>query len=292
MVRKDGFEGERTFVIPAHIIEAIKKEPQNSQLYITDIGFYPKARDHYRCRQHGCNQYILIYCTDGGGWVSVESSKVKLSANQYYIIPPQKAHSYAANPDDPWTIYWIHYNGFMAQSLSGDSKVAQHILPSPSDRIKDRLRLFNEIFVNIEMGYSPDNINYANICLWYLLGSFRYINQFRQISNDGCTDIIDRSILYMRKHLKNKLTLDLLAKQFGLSSSYYSNIFRNKTGKPPLDYLIHLRIQHACQLLDHSSLQIKEVALRIGYDDPFYFSRIFKKVMNMSPKAYKKKLKG
>ncbi|MBS2210697.1 AraC family transcriptional regulator [Carboxylicivirga mesophila] len=292
MIKKEGFDGERTFVIPDHIIELIKEEPHNGQLYITDIGFYPKASNHYRCRQQGCSQYILIYCTEGGGWVSVDGIKVTLTANQYYIIPPRKAHSYAANNDNPWTIYWIHYNGRIAHHFSNNSRSAQNILPSSYDRIKDRLRLFSEIFANIEMGFSPDNINYANICLWYLLGSFRYLSQFRQISNEESTNMIDRSIIYMRQHLGDKLTLDKLAKNVGLSASHYSYAFKKNTGKPPLDYFIHLRIQQACHLLDHSDLQIKEIALKVGYEDAFYFSRIFKKVMNMSPKAYKTELKG
>jgi YesN/AraC family two-component response regulator len=59
-----------------------------------------------------------------------------------------------------------------------------------------------------------------------------------------------------------------------------------------MDYLIHLRIQKACQLLDNTTLQVKEIAAVSGFDDPYYFSRIFKKVMGRSPVDYRKMAKG
>lgn len=55
-----------------------------------------------------------------------------------------------------------------------------------------------------------------------------------------------------------------------------------------IDYFIQIKIQQACQLLDYSNLRINEISSRIGYEDPYYFSRIFKKVTGVSPDNYKK----
>ena len=63
---------------------------------------------------------------------------------------------------------------------------------------------------------------------------------------------------------------------------------KKKTGLSPMDYYIKMKIQYACQLLSQSDLKIKEVAEKIGYEDPYYFSRLFKQVMNKSPKDYRK----
>ncbi|MGQ1947857.1 helix-turn-helix domain-containing protein [Geofilum sp. OHC36d9] len=292
MEKRDGFQGQRTFVIPEHIIHQIMNEPLNQTLYITDIGYYPKAINHYRARPEGCPQYILMYCTSGSGWITVDRKKITVKANQYFIIPANKPHSYGSNKQNPWSIYWVHYTGSQAPFFSNNISSAQSITPSSIDRIDDRLQLFEEIMNNLEMGYSLDNVSYTNICLWHFLGSFRFLSQFRQMRKIKDKDMIASSIHYMRENLQSKLTLQQLAKQAGLSTSHYSFEFKKKTRHSPMDYLIQLKIQYACQLLDHTSMRLKEIALRIGYDDPFYFSRIFKKQMGVSPKTYKTKLKG
>jgi AraC-like DNA-binding protein len=72
-----------------------------------------------------------------------------------------------------------------------------------------------------------------------------------------------------------------------LSASYFSTIFKKATGMPPMDYFIQLKMQKACQLLYLENMKVKDVAEAIGYEDPFYFSRQFKKHMKISPVLYK-----
>ncbi len=292
MRRKEGFKGQRTFVIPEYILQELQQEPHSRMLYMTDIGYYPKAIDHYRTRPAGCSQYILMYCTGGSGWISVDSKKHEVKANQYFIIPANKPHSYASSPSDPWTIYWVHYTGINAPSYSSGHESVHSITPSDIDRIEDRLLLFEEMIHNLEMGYSIDNLNYANICLSHFLASFSYLAQFRQLRNVKEADMVQRSIGFMKSNLHKKLSLVDLADEAGLSSSHYSLAFRQKTGRAPVDYLIQLKVQKACQLLDHSNQRVKEIAVQVGYDDAYYFSRIFKKLMNVSPKDYRADSKG
>jgi AraC-like DNA-binding protein len=78
-----------------------------------------------------------------------------------------------------------------------------------------------------------------------------------------------------------------IAKEFHYSSSHYTALFKKKTGLSPIDYFIRMKIYYACQLLTQRELIIKEIADKIGYDDPYYFSRIFKKVTGKSPAQYK-----
>ncbi len=292
MKKEEGFSGQRTIIVPELIINEVKSDPINQSLYITDIGFYPTAKSHYRIRRNGCSQYILMYCIEGEGWISIEDKKIIVQENQYFIIPKNIAHSYGASNSNPWSIYWIHYSGSHAKFLSEQTANAISVKPSKISRIEDRIQLFEEMMQNLEMGYSLENLRYANICLWHFLASFQYLSQFRQVRKIQEGDLVESSIIFMKDSLKTRLTLEQLANQARVSTSHYSLVFKNKTGRSPLDYFIQLKIQYACQLLDHTSLHIKEVAQRIGYDDPYYFSRIFKKLINLSPKKYRLNLKG
>ena len=293
MVRKqEGFKGQRTVIIPGKVVEEMKGYLSGSMLFITDIGYYPEAKHHFRKRTKGCNQYILIYCVDGKGWISVEDKKYKVGKNMYFIIPEGVSHSYGSDDSDPWTIYWVHFSGAFAKHFYDISGKAGTISPSSISRIEDRIQLFEEMMVNLDMGYSRENIEYANVCLLHFLSSFKYISQFRQVRRVREEDMIERSILFMKANLMERLTLEGIAKEMKLSASHFSLLFRKKTGYSPMEYLIYLRIQKACQLLDSTSLRVGEVSQKVGYDDQYYFSRIFKKVMGISPAGYKKLPKG
>jgi AraC-like DNA-binding protein len=91
----------------------------------------------------------------------------------------------------------------------------------------------------------------------------------------------------MKANIGKRLSAEELAKPFSYSASHYTAIFKKKTGMSPIDYFIKMKMHYACQLLSQSKLKIKQIAEKVGYDDPYYFSRLFKQVMNESPKDYR-----
>lgn len=98
---------------------------------------------------------------------------------------------------------------------------------------------------------------------------------------------VERSIAYMREHVNEPLQVSTLAAQANVSPSHFFALFKQLTGSPPMDYFTKLRMRHACRLLDSTSARVKEVAALLGYDDPFYFSRVFKSVHNVAPSRYR-----
>lgn len=99
--------------------------------------------------------------------------------------------------------------------------------------------------------------------------------------------MVDEAIQYMQENLHMNLSLQDLCNFSHYSPSRFSNLFRQKTGYAPIDYFIQLKMQKASQLLDFTDRSIKEVAASFGFDDPYYFSRRFRKVVGMSPKNYR-----
>jgi AraC-like DNA-binding protein len=98
---------------------------------------------------------------------------------------------------------------------------------------------------------------------------------------------IEQSITYMLCHLDEPLQVATLAARANISPSHFFVLFKRWAGCPPIDYFIRLRMLHACQLLDASALCVKEVAAALGYEDPFYFSRVFKSVNRVAPSEYR-----
>ncbi|WP_342331240.1 AraC family transcriptional regulator [Pedobacter sp. FW305-3-2-15-E-R2A2] len=289
--KRDGFSGEKLISLPEFLFERKPKDDffLNS-LYISHIGYFPKAAGHYRNRPKGCTDNILIYCTDGKGWFSIDTEKQEVSANQFFIIPAtDKPLRYASDASDPWTIYWIHFTGSKLSSLNDSLSINNLISPKTIPFDEHRIKLWEMIYNCLEKGYSEENLSYANLSLYYLIANFLYPQKNIELTQKPSEDISDKVIEYMKNNISSRLTVPEIAAEFTYSASHFQTLFRTKTGISPIDYFIHLKVQRACQLLALSDLRIKEVAAAVGYADAFYFSRLFHKIMGSSPVDYKSK---
>jgi len=294
---KSGFMGERAIVLPSPIIDEFKNTDLGVLLHITDIGFYPKAGFHFRKRtKEEVSQYILMYCVEGDGWFEVDNQVQKVGANQIFVLPKAKAHSYGCSIKNPWTIYWIHFDGEKAAFFSEGLVKPLLISPEKDSRLEDRFKLFEEIFSTLKNGYSKNNLEFSTTALFYFFGSLKYLSTYRACNNFNQQyqkrDTTDEAIHFMRENIVKRLTLKEIADYVGFSPSHFSFLFQSKTGYSPLNYFIHLKIQEACHHLDFSDMRINQVSMLVGFEDPFYFSRIFTKTMGSSPSDYRKKKKG
>jgi AraC-like DNA-binding protein len=98
---------------------------------------------------------------------------------------------------------------------------------------------------------------------------------------------IESTISYMKEHLDQPLRAATLASVAKMSLPHYFVIFKRCTGKTPIDYFIRLRMERARELLATTSCSVKEIAGVLGYDDPLYFSRVFKSVNQTTPTQYR-----
>lgn len=287
--KREGFEGQRAIVLPKKILEVCGYTPPVNALYITDIGFYPRAAYHYRERPNGISQNILIYCMEGKGWLEVPSGTYSVNPNEFLVIPADMPHKYGADEKSPWTIHWVHFKGIQAPYFAAMLSRQYKEFVNYSPFLDERIRIFDSIVKALEAGYSLDNLTYSNISFAYLLASFCFPEKFASAHHTLQKDAVDTSIEYMQQHLDVSLTLEQMASAINLSVSHYSSIFRKKTGYSPVVYFNHLKIQHACQYLQFTTLRINEISSKVGIEDPYYFSRMFTKIMGISPQEYRNK---
>lgn len=291
-VRKsEGFNGQRAIVLPDKVIKSYRKSALISNIFITDIGFYPKAKFHYRERKSGTAGQILIYCVDGKGWIQIDGKEISIERDQFIIIPALMPHKYGSDEKNPWSIYWMHFKGTFASELSDLLSLNSTSFSRSISYSEERIKIFDSMYNILEKGYSDANLQYINMCLWHFLATFSYPDLFHTSSGNNIEDAIDRSIAYMRESVHHLLSLKQLAEQALISPSHYSALFKKKTGYPPLAYFNHIKIQKACQYLEFTNNNIKEISYKLGISDPYYFSRLFSNIMGQSPLEFRNRKK-
>ncbi|UPZ34750.1 AraC family transcriptional regulator [Sphingobacterium sp. PCS056] len=283
----EGFKGEEAISLPLDILQMHSLHPAKTSLFITHIGYYPEAKHHLRNREKGCNEHIIIYCSHGIGWIKHEDRTVYLSADHFYLIPAGEPHSYGSKDTNPWSIYWIHFKGNdsgFVQSLKGKPLSLKNM---GSQSKKHSLDLFHNIYENLKFGYHAETLEYISFTLLYFLASLKYQEQYHRNNRLDSENIINKSILIMKENLEKKLTLQELSTFVGYSSSHLTRLFTEKMNSSPMVYYNRIRLEQACQYLKYSSYKIKEIAFKLGYFDPYHFSRSFNKEMGITPKIYR-----
>ena len=290
MIRiKEGFQGERSVVVPPYIRERLGKDPFLSTLYITDIGHYPFAEHHYVRREEAIRENVLLYCMNGCGTYRIGNTALQsIHENQYVILPAGAAHEYATDDDNPWTIYWLHFSGTLAPYYANGADVPQDVLPGIKSRISNRINLFEEILGVMQSELTDDNLHYASSILHHFLASLRYLQSYRDANKTQATDVIESAKHFMQENVERHVTLQQIAEYTGLSSSYFSHQFKEATGESPLSFLTKLKMQKACELLTSTDMPINRISYKLGITDSLYFSRLFSKTMGVSPSEYRR----
>lgn len=313
--KKDGFQGERAVVLSPMLIKMEEEDELCRSLFVTDIGYYPMAEHHYCIRREGINQYVLIYCVDGSGFYIIDGKRYEVKKNQFFVLPTGKSHEYGSSEGHTWTIYWVHFRGDHASVYAEGAAKPQDINISLHSRISDRIGIFEEILSTLHFGEGLEDLRYASSLLHHFLASMRYLSQFRRakagadypsraselavmganhskqpFTSNTSLDIVEQAIHYMRENIERRITMDMVLTYVGYSQSHFSTVFKKKTGMSLLSYFNKLKIEYACKLLKTTDLKINQICYKVGIEDSLYFSRLFSKVMGMSPTKYKESL--
>ncbi|MFK7161265.1 AraC family transcriptional regulator [Marinospirillum sp. MEB164] len=278
-------EGSLRYLVPPRLVADLAQHPLTQELYPLAFGFYQRARGHQMQRQQHQTE-LLIYCIEGEGQVTSGGQTSRVEAGELLYLPAGEPHHYATLEQHPWTIYWVHFSGSLAPALR------QHLGFAGTQRtrwIGRQARLlvdFNGLLAAQQRGFHKETLIHASQRLRQLLCALPLIQP--QDQQQAKLDLPALEQL-MRAHLDQRLDLDTLAAKAGLSRYHFVHRYKALTGVTPIQHYLQMKIEKACQLLDTSSASWRQIAEQLGYEDSYYCSRLFKKIMGISPHFYRRR---
>ncbi len=141
-----------------------------------------------------------------------------------------------------------------------------------------------------ELAYFPEVVSVdqlRNTAFYRLNNVMQVLEKQKEQKSE---DMLENIQSYIKQHFKDDLSLESISNQVNLSPSYFSKLFKEKTGQTLIDYLSKVRIKKAKEYLNTSDLSLKEICFEVGYHDPNYFSRVFKKYERVSPRQYRQEV--
>ena len=280
----------RYYKIPVPLIDEQKANPLTNNLYFTEIGEIEVERGTIWSSDEKLENNMLVFCTKGSGIVMFSGEQIPVSGDQFFIIPKGEKFKFYSVINENSKLFVAHFNGKNSALLEKEFSVVRNLIPSVNNLVANREMLFDEIFNNLSIGFHDENLEYVNFCFGHLLATFVYANKTSDDAADESNPVIRYAIDYMNKNLNLKLSLTRISKEAGYSPTYFTTLFKKETNYSPLSYFSHLKIVKACEFLDYTRIKVKEISFTLGYTDPYYFTKDFKKKMGMSPRQYRKRV--
>ena len=254
---------------------------------------YPPAERHpegFYCdvrKGRVLDSWQLLYIHSGKGLMyDREGNGVEINCGDMILLRPGCWHSYMPDRETGWEEYWIGFQGPVIEDRLKGGFLDKTIYKVG---IREDIVSMYKDAIQIAVQEKPSYQQYLAGMVNMLLGIAIYHDTNKTAAGDYAADKIDAAKSIIRERFREDLDLEKVAKEAGMSYSWFRKKFREHTGISPARYILRLRIQEACRLLAESSLSIKEVAWRINVDDNTYFSAMFLREVGISPKEYRSK---
>ena len=284
---REDFPGERLFKLPTKVVEFANRQPLTAALLPCRIGFSPRANGQKVTRANGDWAFTLLFCLDGVGTVELSQGKHRMTRGTFALLRPFEFHAYAADARQPWSYYWIHFHGTMAQQyydlLTSGGKNTYHTVDSDQRFVE----AFEKILNIYRDGQAYKMLVQASAAMHQLLGDLFGLVCSAGGPQETPRARIERTIMMMGNNLSMRVSIHELAVIANMSHAYYTQQFRKHTGESPRRHFNKMKIAKACEYLEKTNNKMDNIAHLVGYEDSFYFCRLFKRVTGKTPTMYR-----
>lgn len=276
--------GALRVLMPPALVAEMAKECLSNACYPLAVGYYPSAAGHRIARAQP-EDWLVIYCIDGTAEVTFDDSQQRVSAGDLLLLPAHLAHHYRADADQPWSLYWMHLAGTQMAPWFARLHAVHGAVKHPG--IHEKLIAdFRALLMLASADTTLDaGVHAASLCQ-NLLSFAALLCARQQQPSDGLD--IDALHGFMQQRLEQRLTLEQLADAAQQSSRYqFIRQYKQRTGQTPMQAFLQMKVSRACYLLEISDDSVAEIAQQFGFEDPYYFSRLFKKIVGVAPSKYR-----
>ncbi|MBQ8297820.1 MAG: helix-turn-helix domain-containing protein [Ruminococcus sp.] len=258
-------------------------------LIVTSCGYY---RVHSRPvvtteRPSGRKDYQLLYIASGKAHFYFGGKENIITEGNMILYRPDEPQRYLYYASDKTEVYWVHFTGCDADTILRyyelpDSENVFYTGTSP-----DYQWLFRQMIQELQLCRA----NYEELLSLLLRHIFlminRYLKEGRKMGS-GIQNEIERAAHYFNENYSSQINIEDYAKSRHMSACWFIRSFRQILKVTPMQYILSLRMANAQSLLENTEYNITEIAEAVGYDNPLYFSRLFRKHVGVSPSAYRK----
>lgn len=241
---------------------------------------------------HMRENFLLHYVFSGTGYVEYnvprkEAIRYWVPPKSAFLICPGQVTTYCADQNNPWEYAWIEFNGMQAQyrlkqaGLDEDSPLYTADSEESTMRVEKAFR---------ELVTDPKANVLEMIGRLYFLFDALIRSSLRptRVRNQGQNSYyVNEAITFIHRNYAKKITMDDIASFLGLSRTHLGRLFKKVTGKTLQSYLTLHRIARAVDLMRTTSLQLSEIAIRVGYSNQLYFSKVFRSIYGMPPSVWR-----
>lgn len=289
---EDIFTSTTSAIVQSHrILYTASPFARSSLLHLQEIGWLEAKKPHISKRAN-LSSFLFFIVTSGSGILSYDGVDHKLEQNSCVFINCKNPYSHTTNPDNLWSLKWIHFNGPMMSAIYNKYKErggrAVFKLVEKSSNTERFLSLHAKLYETASgSDYMRDMLinQYLSELLTLLMNeSWHPEDQVAAKKKASVLDVKE----FLDLHYNERIKLDELADSFFINKFYLTKIFKEQFGMSINSYLQTIRITRAKHLLRFSDKSIEQIGYECGLGAPNYFSQKFKKVEGVSPSVYRK----
>lgn len=235
------------------------------------------------------DNYVLHFITNGKGKISINGETTELTAGDIFVLPKNQSIFYQADENTPWTYTWVGFSGSRAETILSHTRLLEkYFLHShlESEILKKMIDINQTEVQCLPMITELILIGHLNQLLAALVQEFP--NESLKEASTLAKTYVHHAIKIIHSQYNSPVKVSAIAEKLALSRSYLYKIFKQETGYSIKDYIVQVKMNHACQLLANPDLSITEIANSVGYQDPLTFSSAFKNQYHQSPSDYRK----
>lgn len=259
---------------------------ENETLSVYNVG-YEKCAPLHKWGSGVREHYLIHHIVSGVGIYSVGGNDYRLSAGDTFLIYPNTEITYIADADDPWSYYWIGFNGSDAERLLSSADFTRDY-PVISSDFGDELKNSIKAAYDMSGRHTSDMLKMTGQ-LYITLGIIISRSRSKNSLQSRAELCVRRAQTYMNFNYAMNIGIKDAADFAGVSRTTLYRAFISVEGISPMRYLIGLRMTAAKKLLENTKLPVCTVARSVGFEDAMYFSRVFKNEEQLSPTEYRNK---